>query len=70
MVFWIAVGVVLTLLLGVSWWMDHSARRRGARSQHHSDVWFQVREGRRDAEVMNPLVRDNSWTSWSRRNRR
>ncbi|MCZ2814056.1 MULTISPECIES: hypothetical protein [unclassified Modestobacter] len=70
MVFWIAVGAVLTLLLAVAWWLDHSARRRGSRSQHHSDVWYEVREGRRDAEVLSPFVRDNSWTSWNRRNRR
>ena len=70
MVFWISVGVVLTVLLGVSWWLDRSARRRGSRSLHHSDVWREVREGRRDAEVVSPFVRDNSWTSWNRRNRR
>lgn len=70
MVFWIAVGVVLVLLLAVAWWLDHMARRRGARSHHHSDVWREVREGRRDAEVVNPFVQDNSWTSRSRRNRR
>jgi hypothetical protein len=70
MVFWVTVGVVLTVLLGAAWWMDRAARRRGSRTQHHSDVWFQVREGRRDAEVLSPFQRDQSWTSWSRRNRR
>ena len=68
--FWLVVGVVLAGVLLAAWWSDHTVRRRGSRVSHHSDVWFEVRESRRDAEVMNPLVSDNSWTSWSRRNSR
>ena len=70
MVFWLVVGVVLVGVLTAAWSMDRSVRRRGSRVSHHADVWYEVRESRRDAEVMNPFVSDNSWTSWSRRNRR
>lgn len=69
-IFWPLVGTVLLLLLLLAWRMDRSVRRRGSRVLHHQDVWYEVREGRRDAEVMHPRVQDNSWTSWSRRNRR
>jgi glutathione synthase/RimK-type ligase-like ATP-grasp enzyme len=69
-VFWAVAGLTVLLLLATAWRMDRAAQRRGARAAHHSDVWSQVRESRRDAEVMNPLASDHSWTSWSRRNRR
>ena len=69
-VFWVVVGLVLAAVLGAAWAMDRAVRRRESRVSHHSDVWFQVRESRRDAEVMSPFVDDNSWTSWNRRNRR
>jgi len=68
--FWLVVGVVLVVVLAVAWRMDAAVRRRGSRVRHHSDVWYQVRESNRDAEVMSPFVSDNSWTSWSRRNQR
>jgi hypothetical protein len=67
--FWAVVGGLLLVLLLVSWRMDRSARRRGARVLHHRDVWSEVRESRRDAEVMDPRVQDDSWTSWNRRQR-
>ena len=67
---WVLIGVVLAGLLLMAWRMDAAVRRRGSRVLHHSDVWREVRESNRDAEVMSPLVSDNSWTSWSRRNRR
>jgi hypothetical protein len=68
--FWPVVVLVLLGLLLVAWLMDRSVRRRGSRVLHHQDVWHEVRESRRDAEVMGPLAQDNSWTNWSRRNRR
>jgi hypothetical protein len=64
------VGSALAGLLGVAWWIDRGVRTRGSRVLHHSDIWYEVRESRRDAELMNPLTDDQSWTSWSRRNRR
>jgi hypothetical protein len=46
------------------------ARRRG-RGRSSSDVWVDVREARRDAEVLQsrPDI-GMSWTSWERRGRR
>lgn len=67
--FWLVIGVVLAAVLAAAWWADAGVRRRGSRVRHHSDVWFEVREGRRDAEAVNPIARDYTWTSWSRRNR-
>jgi hypothetical protein len=69
-VVWGVVGLVVLAVLVAAWRMDAAARRRSTRVAHHSDVWFQVRESRRDAEIVNPLASDYSWTSWSRRNRR
>ncbi|WP_138759799.1 hypothetical protein [Modestobacter altitudinis] len=68
--FWlVALAAVLSLLL-VAWLMDRAVRRRGSRVLHSGDVWRDVRESRRDAEVTSPFSSDNSWSSWSRRNRR
>lgn len=69
---WVVVGLVLVGLLAVAWRMDRAARRRGARVTDAGDVWREVRESRRDAEVVSPFADrgDYSWTSWSRRNRR
>ena len=69
-VLWVGIGLVVLAVLVAAWRMDRAAQRRGARVQHHSDVWSQVRESRRDAEVVNPVASDCSWTSWSRRNQR
>jgi hypothetical protein len=49
---------------------DATVRRRGSRVTASSDVWLEVRESRRDAELVDPVVSDCSWNSWSRRNRR
>ena len=67
--FWPVVGGLLLVLLLVSWRMDRSVRRRGSRVLGSADVGYEVREGRRDAEVMHPLG-DPSWTSWNRRDQR
>jgi FtsZ-interacting cell division protein ZipA len=67
---WVLIGVVLAALVLVAWRMDARVRRRGSRVFASSDVWYQVRESRRDAELVNPVANDHSWTSWSRRNRR
>ncbi|MGY5883356.1 hypothetical protein [Modestobacter lacusdianchii] len=68
-IFWAAIGLLLLGLLVAGWVMDRGVRRRGSRVVHHSDIWREVREGNRDARVVDPRVRDSSWTSWSRRNR-
>jgi hypothetical protein len=68
--FWWLVGLVLAGLLLVAWRMDVAVRRRGSRVLSSSDVWYEVRESRRDAELVDPVAWDYSWTSWSRRNRR
>jgi hypothetical protein len=68
--FWLVVFGVTGALLLVAWRMDRAARRRGSRVLHSADVWRDVRESRRDAEATSPFSSDNSWSSWSRRNRR
>ena len=67
---WVLVGVVLAGLLLAAWRMDARVRRRGSRVHASSDVWSEVRESRPDADLVNPVAKDYSWTSWSRRNRR
>jgi hypothetical protein len=67
--FWLVVGLVLAGLLLVAWRMDAAVRRRGSRVLSSGDVWHEVRESRRDADLVNPVANDYSWTSWSRRNR-
>jgi hypothetical protein len=67
--FWGVIGGCTGALLLVAWRMDARVRRRGSQVSAHSDVWFQVRESRRDAEAAQPMSSDVSWTSWSRRNR-
>ena len=67
---WALVGLVVLVALAAAWRMDRTARRRGSRALHHSDVWTEVRENRRDADLVTPLAKDYSWTSWSRRNQR
>ena len=68
--FWLVVLAALSSLLLVAWRMDRAVRRRGSRVLHHTDVWRDVRDSRRDVEATNPFSSDNSWSSWSRRNRR
>jgi hypothetical protein len=66
---WIGLGAFLALLLVGSRLSDRPTRRRGARPGHGGDVHVQVREGRRDAEILsNPCDHDVSLSSWSRRN--
>ncbi|GAB4079646.1 hypothetical protein GCU67_02330 [Modestobacter muralis] len=67
---WAVVGVVVLLVLVGAWRMDRAVQRRGSRASHHSDLWYEVRESRRDVDAMNPCSSDSSWTSWSRRNQR
>ncbi|WP_138732992.1 hypothetical protein [Modestobacter excelsi] len=68
--FWLVLLAALSALLLVGWLMDRAVRRRGSRVLHSADVWRDVRESRRDAEATSVFSNDNSWSSWSRRNRR
>jgi hypothetical protein len=68
--FWLLVGLAVAGLLLVGWRMDAAVRRRGSRVLPSTDVWYEVREGRRDAEARSAYGTDDSWTSWSRRNHR
>ncbi len=72
-VVWAMVGSLLVLLLLVAALMDRSAKRRQARIVNSGDIWREVRESRRDADVIDstgfgPPRGDIGWTSWSRRN--
>ena len=67
---WAVVGLVVLGALVLAWRMDRAVQRRGSRVAHHSDLWVEVRENRRDADLVDPLAKDYSWTSWSRRNQR
>ncbi len=69
-IFWGVVGLVVLLALLAARRMDHAVRRRGSRVSHHADLWYEVRENRRDADLVELAGRDSSWTSWSRRNQR
>ena len=72
-VVWISVGSLVAVLLLVTALMDRNARRRHERIVASGDIWREVRESRRDAEVIDstgfgPPRGDIGWTSWSRRN--
>jgi len=68
--FWLVVLAALAALLTAAWRMDRTVRRRGSRVTAPGELWREVRESRRDAEVTSPFSSDNSWSSWSRRNHR
>jgi hypothetical protein len=68
--FWLVVLAALGALLAAGWRMDRAVRRRGSRVTGSGELWREVREARRDAEVTSAYSSDNSWTSWSRRNHR
>jgi hypothetical protein len=60
-------------VLVAAWLMDRAARRRRARVLSSRDVWTQIREGKRDARLVDSPAylaarEDTSWTSWGRRN--
>lgn len=71
----VVAGAVVVPLLVVSWLMDRRVRRRGASVVDGKAIFDEVREGVRDAKVVDsvwipPTGGDAySWTSWSRRNR-
>ena len=72
-VVWVVIGALVVLLLLAAALMDRNARRRHARITYSGDIWREVRESRRDAEVIDstgfgPPEGDIGWTSWSRRN--
>lgn len=70
-VFWAVLGGLVALLLLSAALMDRNARRRRARVVDSRDIWNHVREGRRDAKMVDntPLLtpKDASWTAWSKR---
>jgi len=69
---WSVIGAVLALFLLAAWLMDRSARRHGTRVLDSKDIQREVREGHRDARMIDNgsllPAQDISWTSWSRRN--
>jgi hypothetical protein len=70
---WAVLGGLLALLLLAAALMDRNAKRRQAHVSNSGDIWREVRESRRDAEVIDstgfgPPRGDIGWTSWSRRN--
>ena len=72
-VVWVSIGGLVAVLLLVSALMDRNARRRHERIVASGDIWREVRESRRDAEIIDstgvgPPRGDIGWTSWSRRN--
>lgn len=67
---WIILGATVTLILLAAWRIDRSVKQRGSTVTNSADVWHEVRESRRDADVPSySNGRDVSWSSWSRRNK-
>ena len=70
MTVWAVIGGAIAILLFAAWRMDRSVKRRGSKVTDSADIWYEVRESRRDADIpAYQLGRDISWSSWSRRNR-
>ena len=49
--FWLGVGLVITLVLLAAWAVDRRARRRGHHVRHGSDILSDAWEHGRDAEM-------------------
>jgi hypothetical protein len=67
--FWLGVGLVITLALLAAWAVDRRARRRGHHVRHGSDILSETWEHGRDADMSGNafyLGQDLSWTSRSR----
>ncbi len=72
-VVWAIIGGLVVLLLVAAALMDRNAKQRETRIAYSGDIWHELRESRRDAEVIDstgfgPPRGDIGWTSWSRRN--
>jgi hypothetical protein len=69
MLFWLGVGLVITLVLLAAWAVDRRARRRGHHVRHGSDILSETWEHGRDVDISGDafyLGQDLSWTSRSR----
>jgi hypothetical protein len=67
--FWLGVGLVITLVLLAAWAVDRRARRMGHHVRHGSDILSETWEHGRDADISGNafyLGQDLSWTSRSR----
>jgi hypothetical protein len=70
--FWLGVGLVITLVLLAAWAVDRRACRRGHHVRHGSDILSETWEHGRDADMSGNalyLGQDLSWTSRSRHTR-
>jgi hypothetical protein len=67
--FWLGVGLVITLALLAAWAVDRRARRMGHHVRHGSDILSEAWEHGRDADMSGNafyMGQDLSWTSRSR----
>jgi hypothetical protein len=67
--FWLGVGLMITLILLAAWAVDRRGRRRGHHVRHGSDILSETWEQGRDADMSGNafyLGQDLSWTSRSR----
>jgi hypothetical protein len=67
--FWLGVGLVISLVLLAAWAVDRRARRMGHHVRHGSDILSETWEHGRDADMSGNafyLGQDLSWTSRSR----
>ena len=69
MLFWLGVGLVITLVLLAAWAVDRRARRMGHHVRHGSDSLSETWEHGRDLDMDGNafyMGQDLSWTSRSR----
>jgi hypothetical protein len=67
--FWLGVGLVISLVLLAAWGVDRRARRMGHHVRHGSDILSETWEHGRDADMSGNafyMGQDLSWTSRSR----
>ena len=67
--FWLGVGLVITLVLLAAWAVDRRARRMGHHVRHGSDILSETWEHGRDVDMSGNafyMGQDLSWTSRSR----
>jgi hypothetical protein len=69
MLFWLSVGLVITLVLLVAWAVDRRARRTGHQVRDGGDILSEAWEHGRDVDLSGNafyLGQDLSWSSRSR----